>query len=870
MNSLRLLRLSPTLSAIQRRLTSTKLESLSDRVLVKKVEAETQTTGANVQTENRTKIHTGAALTAGAGIRIRSGDLHKPALETDEEATLANSSRLGEDREVELDLEGTNVRRPRRLVSTLEDAFSRFETKIQQSERVNERDFVRTFDLFTRVVQELGSQNGVDINTRVDLTLMAAVLLRCCGKLMYDTPVKVRELLAGNLWTFLKEKAIALDISHYNSLIRVINENHTISDPQKILDEITAAGLTADRVTYQRLIHHYCIQGDIENATRLLEKMKELDLQLNESTFASLIIGYGNQENPPLPEEIFELMRSNGVEATGVSIAAAIISQVKQLDKNPKASAEYLQKLFDTIEKEDITFSSSDIIDLLDSLSGHIEKSPIVKQLFDHVSSSPTKNFSTRYRIMSALMKNHHHERASDLFWSQKPSQRSIENGTTGIYYIRLLSRCPSEFAIRECSKLKELNYNPKPFHQLFQYAAEEGNLTNVRAALAEMGKEGPLKCHFFWPLIAQAKDEASIFYALKHDLSPKMTIPELLDTFSNWVWQRFSENPMRLFELNKELGYDRNILVASFLNFCMQDDKITEAIKFISEAPEDFVQSSSGVANVINDEEEEARDESQPTEVDDEDVSQPRRQQRSNRPTLVGRLLYQIAEKTKDPSIVNKAWNMCKHSDGKRSSIEMQPLVKVHLLNNDLPGAIETFLKIAKSDRVTPCKSDLICHCLEKKDAENLQKIMNVSTEIHGEANSLFDLATCCLMNDKPKQAQKIFASPGFRVNPSRVYRVCQVLADQGKLNAMENFVNLARDMHDVNQDYLYQILLDAYHKTSNGSRALDLWNKMQEEEYQPSKRNLLMIARVLEKNNITVPFQKPTMTQSAERALR
>lgn len=771
-----------------------------------------------------------------------------------------------EDDAYELEVTSASKRRPTRLINTLEDSFSRFETRIQQSERVNERDFVRTFDLYTQAVEQLESDGTLDEKSKVDLSLMAAILMRCCGKLMYDTSPKVRELLAGNLWQFIKEKNISLDISHYNSLIRVLNENNTFSDPQKILEEISAAGLKPDRVTYQRLIHQYCIQANIDGATKLLEKMKELEMQLNESIFASLIIGYGNQEKPPSMDEIFELMRSNSIEPSGTSYAAAIITLVKSLEKDPNAIAG-LRKIHETIEKEDTLFSSSDLTDLVDTLSSKLDQDQTIKQIFERICSSPTRSFSSRYRLMSCLMRNNMNEKASELFWSQKPSQKSIENGTTGLYYIRLLAKTPPEFAIKECSRLKELSYNPKPFHNLYLYAAEFGNLTTARAALGKIAEDAPLKCHYFWPFLAQAKDEASVVHVLKNDITPKMSTAELLDTFSTWVWPKFGDNILRLFELNKELQYDNSLLVASFLNYSVQDKKVQEAIKFISEAPEELLKSAREVPETV---EVDTKEQSEDLGLDDDDGQ--RRRRNDNRPTLVGRLLNQIAEETKDPKVVKKAWSMCRISRNQRSTIEMQPLVKVHLLSNDYKGAIETFLEIAREDRVTPCKSDLMHYCLENKDPENLQKIMNASTEIYGEANSLFDLAICCLTADKVKQAQKIFTSPGFRVNPNRVYRVCQSLSESGKLEALESFVDLAKTMYDVNQDYMYQILLNAYDRTSNGKRALDLWNKMQEEEYQPSKRNLIMIAKVLEKNNIDVPFQKPiaTVSSTIDRAVR
>ena len=47
------------------------------------------------------------------------------------------------------------------------------------------------------------------------------------------------------------------------------------------------------QITYQRLISAYCLQGDIQGATKILEFMKSKDLPVTEGIFNSLITGHG-------------------------------------------------------------------------------------------------------------------------------------------------------------------------------------------------------------------------------------------------------------------------------------------------------------------------------------------------------------------------------------------------------------------------------------------------------------------------------------------------------------------------------------------------------------------------------------------------
>lgn len=287
-------------------------------------------------------------------------------------------------------------------------------------------------------------------------------------------------------------------------------------------------------------------------------------------------------------------------------------------------------------------------------------------------------------------------------------------------------------------------------------------------------------------------------------------------------------------------------------MKYAIQENKILDAIDFISKANDSYTYNPSSEDQASNEYENERGDY-------DEPLILRRRQTNNARDGLIGRLLDLVAEQTKDPAMVEKAFKMCQAPNQPASNRSLNSLVKVYLLNGDITKAMEVFFKLSQEHRATPCKRDLIVYCLENKDSDNLQKIMNISSEIHGEMNSLFDLAVCCLQCGKLKQAQKIFASPGFRVQPFRVYETCRSLADNHSIDILENFVHLARDMCDINQEQLHQILISTYERTSNAKRVLDLWNRMQEEDFYPSKRSLLMIARVLEKNNIEVPFQKP-----------
>jgi len=636
-----------------------------------------------------------------------------------------------------------------------------------------------------------------------------------------------------------------------------MNENETNFDPKLLLDEINERGFKPDRITYQRLIHQYCMQGDMAGATSLLEKMKDCDMEMTEPVFASLILGYFKQEKPPTITEIFDLMRTNGVEPSSGSYAAAFKSLSSRLEKYPD-SQEQLKHLSDLYMKDEAQMSGNDFIEVYVSLLPLRKKFESVDQLLTFMNPTLAGPINYRYKLLSALIRINEFDQASDLFWSQRIPERALKNAAVGGYWIRALAvnrNVPVDFAIKECQMLRAKEYNLKALEQLYFYAAESGNLDMVRGCLKEFGADGePVKMHLYWPLIAHAKDIQEVVQILKNDLNPLMNSNELMETFSDWVWPKFSDNVSQLFELNKELKYDSNILVASYLNYSVQENKFMEALQFIVDAPPDIV-------DPIGTESQEEVEGS--TNLETGPAVMPRSAVRNiGRGSLISRLMNQIAEQTKDPELVKKAFNMCIVPNQPVEIRSLSALVRVHIINEDYDTALDEFVRVSRKYRVAPCRSELMRHCLMTKNPEKLQKIMDCITEIHGEQNSLFDLAVACLQCNKIKQAQKIFASPGFRVRPVRVYETCRTLSRLNQVDTLEIFVNLTRDMYDVNQEYLYKVLLDTYEKTSNASRALRLWNLMQEEDFQPSRRSLVMIADILERNNIEVPFQKPTIS--------
>lgn len=91
---------------------------------------------------------------------------------------------------------------------------------------------------------------------------------------------------------YLLRLGVPLDISHYNTLLKVYLENNYQFSPTEFLENLEKQGIAPNRVTFQHLISSYCQNGDIGGASRILEFMRDKQLPINKMVFNALILGH--------------------------------------------------------------------------------------------------------------------------------------------------------------------------------------------------------------------------------------------------------------------------------------------------------------------------------------------------------------------------------------------------------------------------------------------------------------------------------------------------------------------------------------------------------------------------------------------------
>ena len=126
---------------------------------------------------------------------------------------------------------------------------------------------------------------------------------------------------------------------------------------------------------------------------------------------------------------------------------------------------------------------------------------------------------------------------------------------------------------------------------------------------------------------------------------------------------------------------------------------------------------------------------------VDNKRATEKPEERTFNYNTTCWRLLNTLAEAGKAEEL-QKLFD-CLLSNGyiSTNNVLLGPLVKVHILQNNVEKAMQVFEEISQKYRVTPWKHELACRLIQAEDATSLQRLTDLSTDIHGEVNSLYDL---------------------------------------------------------------------------------------------------------------------------------
>ncbi|XP_075974101.1 bicoid stability factor [Anticarsia gemmatalis] len=372
---------------------------------------------------------------------------------------------------------------------SLEPLLQKLDSEVKRFGRITKKDIDEVFD---------------EIKSKNDITSSQSLLvIRCCGELVPEELPEQRTLLVQKIWSVLTERGIPMDISHYNALLRVYIENEHPFSPALFLEELEKKGLQPNRVTYQRLMWRYCQEGDVEGATKVLEKMRELNMPVSEPVLNALVMGHSFHGDTEGAKAVLETMAAAGLKPTNKTYTLLACGYAR------KGDMEGVQKTIQTAQDSEDVLSDRDILEIIEHLavSGHDDK---VEQLFPHLQKSIGYNQDVCNLVLRLLNKG---QLATSIKVMKTMPKLATSDDTIfkGAFFIRQLVKLnkSADEIIATCKQVKDDGLVPYAI-----FIATEAALTNGQTELAqklfsELKNEGlEIRPHYYWPLLAQKGKE--------------------------------------------------------------------------------------------------------------------------------------------------------------------------------------------------------------------------------------------------------------------------------------------------------------------------------------------------------------------------
>ena len=165
---------------------------------------------------------------------------------------------------------------------------------------------------------------------------------------------------------------------------------------------------------------------------------------------------------------------------------------------------------------------------------------------------------------------------------------------------------------------------------------------------------------------------------------------------------------------------------------------------------------------------------------------------------------------------------------------VNLAPLVEVHLVNNDLSGAVTEFLRLARLYKKMPLKFELTRKLIEAEDIQSIQAVLDASIEIIGESKSLYDLTFSFLVLGKTSQATKLFQTAGLTFQKNKMVFMFDMFQKLDNLQAADDLVEVSKVIFGCDRDFMYHKLVQLYR--DNQTKVRDIVSMMEEEKVVPS----------------------------------
>ncbi|KRZ91808.1 Leucine-rich PPR motif-containing protein, mitochondrial [Trichinella sp. T8] len=408
----------------------------------------------------------------------------------------------------------------------------------------------------------------------------ASFLLLCCGHSLADALPPERLKLFEDLWELLPGYGVQYKVEHYNARIVVYNENGKQFSCEDMLKEMEEAGIEPSRYTFELLVHQCCKQGNIEEAMKMVELMKEKKMSLNERIFASLIYGYSKIKDEDGAKGIMDLMETKGLRPSSLTYAAKLLAYAELGDK------EKIYEVLDDASAVGIFLSDDALFDVLFVLcaNGHDDLSDIILERFRKMPGYFTKanNASVRLAV------GDHCEVAIKVLRTIR--KNPLPDGTLKSIGDKMLRYMVQNDALLSSfsfvlKSLKAEHMHSNPYEVALKYCYLYQHPDIAEGLLREMKAVGiPLRTHYFWPMLCAESVRTSAESLLRVlGLLDELQVPVTLSTLTDWFYPNLPPDA----DVEKLLNSERlpaltpNLYRIGYMCYLLREVNAKEALEF-------------------------------------------------------------------------------------------------------------------------------------------------------------------------------------------------------------------------------------------------------------------------------------------------
>lgn len=199
-------------------------------------------------------------------------------------------------------------------------------------------------------------------------------------------------------------------------------------------------------------------------------------------------------------------------------------------------------------------------------------------------------------------------------------------------------------------------------------------------------------------------------------------------------------------------------------------------------------------------------------------------------------------------------------------------PVIREHLLKNEITAAMSAFENVATKHKKTPMHFELMTKLIEISNSqaadatissvqakEMLTKIAGIVTSVHGSPNANVSLVIAIAKAGTEAQLRKILIDPKLELNADLLVKQCEYLCSTGAETTLFKLAKCIRGLgHSMafKEQDLYNLLLNEYARENNFTAALALFERIvEDEEVRISTDFTRRVADLLEKNNLELP---------------